>query len=56
MRVIHNTCSSILECKANPCQNGGTCKKGECICEDNTSGSRCENIKGNDKLKCIIMN
>ena len=55
MRVIYTICSLTLGCESNPCQNGGTCKKGECMCKDNTSGPRCENLRGNDILYCIIM-
>ena len=29
-------------CKPNPCQNGGSCKNGDCSCEPGCSGKKCE--------------
>ena len=39
-------------CHPNPCQNGGTCKNGDCSCKPGCSGKKCE--KCGEYMKALM--
>lgn len=38
------TCQEIIDCAANPCENGGNCVNNVCQCPNGYEGSRCERM------------